>query len=100
MKDQANGRGASGAGATRGSNIGKKLSGGTITSFKCGGMAKKRIKKNMGGTVSNKWSIPSKASGDAIKHIKGGPGSADSTREMKFNGFQKKALAGKPYKSK
>lgn len=94
MKDQANGRGASGAGATRGSNIGKKLSGGTITSFKCGGMAKKRIKKNMGGTVSNKWSIPSKASGDAIKHIKGGPGSADSTREMKFNGFQRKALAG------
>lgn len=61
---------------------------------------KKRIKKNMGGTVSNKWSIPSKASGDAIKHIKGGPGSADSTREMKFNGFQRKALAGKPYKSK
>lgn len=100
MKDQANGRGASGAGATRGSNIGKKLNGGTITSFKCGGMAKKRIKKNMGGTVSNKWSIPSKASGDAIKHIKGGPGSADSTREMKFNGFQRKALAGKPYKSK
>lgn len=100
MKDQANGRGASGAGATRGSNIGKKLSGGTITSFKCGGMAKKRIKKNMGGTVSNKWSIPSKAGGDAIKHIKGGPGSADSTREMKFNGFQKKALAGKSYKSK
>lgn len=91
MKDQANGRGASGAGATRGSNIGKK---GTITSFKCGGMAKKRIKKNMGGTVSNKWSIPSKASGD------GGPGSADSTREMKFNGFQRKVLAGKPYKSK
>lgn len=89
MKDQANGRG---------SNIGKKLSGGTITSFKCGGMTKKRIKK--GGTVSNKWSIPSKASGDAIKHIKGGPGSADSTREMKFNGFQRKALAGKPYKSK
>lgn len=41
-----------------------------------------------------------KLSGDAIKHIKGGPGSADSTREMKFNGFQKKALAGKPYKSK
>ena len=96
MKDQANGRGASGAGATRGSNIGKKLSGGTITSFKCGGMAKKRIKKNMGGTVSNKWSIPS----NAIKHIKGGPGSADSTREMKFNGFQKKALAGKSYKNK
>ena len=63
MKDQANGRGASGAGATRGSNI-------------------------------------SKTSGDAIKHIKGGPGSADSTREMKFNGFQKKALAGKSYKSK
>lgn len=60
----------------------------------------RRIKKNIGGTVSNKWSIPNKAGGDAIKHIKGGPGSADSTREMKFNGFQKKALAGKPYKSK
>lgn len=100
MKDQANGRGASGSGSTKGSNIGKKLNGGTISSFKCGGMAKKRIKKNMGGTVSNKWSIPSKANGDAIKHIKGGPGSADSTREMKLNGFQKKALAGRSYKSK
>lgn len=100
MKDQANGRGASGAGSTKGSNIGKKLNGGTISSFKCGGKAKKRIKKNMGGTVSNKWSIPSKANGDAIKHIKGGPGSADSTREMKLNGFQKKALAGRSYNSK
>ena len=61
---------------------------------------RRELRRIWGGTVSNKWSIPSKASGDAIKHIKGGPGSADSTREMKFNGFQRKALAGKPYKNK
>lgn len=86
------------AAAARSNKIGKKLNGGTLVAFKCGGKAKKRIKKNMGGTVSNKWSIPSNAKGDAIRHINGGPGSADSTREMKFNGFQKKALAGKSYK--
>ena len=98
MKDQGSGRAQSEAAAARSNKIGKKLNGGTLVTFKCGGKAKKRIKKNMGGTVSNKWSIPSNAKGDAIHHINGGPGSADSTREMKFNGFQKKALAGKSYK--
>ena len=98
MKDQGSGRAQSEAAAARSNKIGKKLNGGTLVAFKCGGKAKKRIKKNMGGTVSNKWSIPSNAKGDAIRHINGGPGSADSTREMKFNGFQKKALAGKSYK--
>lgn len=33
---------------------------------KCGGTAKKRIKKNMGGTVSNKWSIPKNQKGAQI----------------------------------
>lgn len=98
MKDQGSGRAQSEAATARSNKIGKKLNGGTLVAFKCGGKAKKRIKKNMGGTVSNKWSIPSNAKGDAIRHINGGPGSADSTREMKFNGFQKKALAGKSYK--
>ena len=98
MKDQGSGRAQSEAAAARSNKIGKKLNGGTLVAFKCGGKAKKRIKKNMGGTVSNKWSIPSNAKGDAIRHINEGPGSADSTREMKFNGFQKKALAGKSYK--
>lgn len=98
MKDQGSGRAQSEAATARSNKIGKKLNGGTLVAFKCGGKAKKRIKKNMGGTVSNKWSIPSNAKGDAIRHISGGPGSADSTREMKFNGFQKKALAGKSYK--
>lgn len=98
MKDQGSGRAQSEAAAARSNKIGKKLNGGTLVAFKCGGKAKKRIKKNMGGTVSNKWSIPSNAKGDAIRHINGGPGSADSPREMKFNGFQKKALAGKSYK--
>ena len=98
MKDQGSGRAQSEAAAARSNKIGKKLNGGTLVAFKCGGKAKKRIKKNMGGTVSNKWSIPSNAKGDAIRHINGDPGSADSTREMKFNGFQKKALAGKSYK--
>lgn len=98
MKDQGSGRAQSEAAAARSNKIGKKLNGGTLVAFKCGGKAKKRIKKNMGGTVSNKWSIPSNAKGDAIRHINGGPVSADSTREMKFNGFQKKALAGKSYK--
>lgn len=98
MKDQGSGRAQSEAATARSNKIGKKLNGGTLVAFKCGGKAKKRIKKNMGGTVSNKWSIPSNAKGDAIRNINGGPGSADSTREMKFNGFQKKALAGKSYK--
>lgn len=98
MKDQANGRAVEGAGAVKGNKIGKKQMGGTLLSFKCGGKSKKRIKKNMGGTVSNKWSIPTKANGNAIKHIKGEPGSADSTREMTFNKFQKAAVNGKPYK--
>ena len=36
---------------------------------KCGGKAKKRVtkKKNMGGTVSNAWSIPKDKDGDKIK---------------------------------
>lgn len=100
MKDQANGRSGEGTGAVKSNKIGKKQEGGTFASFKCGGKAKKRIKKNMGGTVSNKWSIPTKANGDAIKHIKGGPGAADSTRDMTLNKFQKSALKGKSYTSK
>lgn len=98
LKDQASGRSQAEAAAARSSKIGKKQEGGTLIAFKCGGKAKKRIKKNMGGTVSNKWSIPTDAKGNAIKHIKGGPGSADSTREMTLNKFQKSALKGKPYK--
>lgn len=71
MKDQGSGRAQSEAATARSNKIGKKLNGGTLVAFKCGGKAKKRIKKNMGGTVSNKWSIPSNAKGDAIRHING-----------------------------
>ena len=71
---------------------------------KCGGKAKKRVKKNMGGTVDNSWSVPKDQKGAVVNkadtvHTSKGVYNV-SNKKLPYKKLSKEDYQKLPYKDK